>query len=246
MINLINCGFFSYPKDHEKSNQDSYVLPSSVGNGFVFAVADGVGSYLGAREAANVATSAVRSIDVKLITDIQKTLALVKGEIDEMSEFRQDWVNAATTLSYCYIDDQALYIGHVGDTRVYVKRSNKLQLVTKDHTQHQELFDDGIYSKRELRDMPGKSTLTAAISKNLALRFQSIRLPVNELVDEHGLINIYIMSDGAHHFWEKRPRLSMDTLMKSPKFAASLLKRIENNGPIDDHTLVAASFLISD
>lgn len=246
MINLINCGFFSYPKSHDKGNQDSFVLPAPVGTGFVFAVADGVGSYLGAREAANVATSVVSSVDANFITDIQMTLAKVKGKIDEMAESRQDWVNAATTLSYCFIDDQALYIGHVGDTRVYVKRGNKLHLVTKDHTQHQELLDDGIYSKRELRHLPGKSTLTAAMSKNLALRFQSIKLPVNELVDENGMINIYIMSDGAHHFWEKRPRLSVDTLKKSPKFAASLLRRIETNGPVDDHTLVAASFLITD
>ncbi|WBM69143.1 protein phosphatase 2C domain-containing protein [Buttiauxella sp. WJP83] len=245
MINLLSCGFFSCPKNHDKGNQDSYILPSAVGNGFVFAVADGVGSYLGAREAADVATSVVRTVGALQITDIQKTLSMVKDKVDAMAESRQDWVNAATTLSYCYIDEQALYVGHVGDTRVYIKKGNKLHLVTKDHTQHQELLDDGIYTKRELLDLPGKSTLTAAISRNIALRFQSIRLPLSEIVDENGLLTIYIMSDGAHHFWEKRPRFSIETLMKSPRFAASLLRRIERNGPIDDHTLIAASFLIT-
>ncbi|MCR3694501.1 protein phosphatase 2C domain-containing protein [Citrobacter portucalensis] len=245
MINLLNCGFFSCPKSRDKGNQDSFVLPTPVGNGFVFAVADGVGSYLGAREAADAATSVIRSIDAKLASDIQSTFTLAKERVDKLAESRHDWVNAATTLSYCFLDDQSLHIGHVGDTRVYVKKSNKLHLVTKDHTQHQELLDDGIFSKRELRDMPGKSTLTAAISRSLALRFQSLKLPINEIVDDNGLINIYIMSDGAHHFWEKRPRLSIETLSKSPKFAASLLRRIERGGPIDDHTLIGASFMIT-
>lgn len=246
MITLLNCGFFSSPKNHDKGNQDSYVLPTNIGNGFVFAVADGVGSYLGAREIADVAISAVKNTNAENITSIQNTLNRVKNQVGEMSETRQDWANAATTLSYCFIDNKALYIGHVGDTRVYIKKINKLHLVTKDHTQHQELIDAGIYTKKELRDMPGKNTLTAAISKNLELRYQSIILPLSEIIDEDGLINIYIMSDGAHHFWEKRPRLSKDTLVKSPKFAASLLRRIERSAPIDDYTLIAASFVISD
>lgn len=244
MINLLNCGFFSYPKSNDKGNQDSYVLPVAIGDGFVFAVADGVGSYKGAREVANIATSVIRSIDTECVKNIEATLSLVKDSVDRLSMSRPDMINAATTLTYCFIDANALYVGHVGDTRLYIKKNNKLKLVTKDHTQHQELLDDGIYTKRELRDMPGKNTLTTAISRNLGMRFQSIKLSIPEIIDEDGLINIYIMSDGAHHFWEKRPRLSVETLTKSPKFAASLLRRIDRSDPIDDHTLVAASFII--
>ncbi|WP_312946253.1 protein phosphatase 2C domain-containing protein [Superficieibacter sp.] len=244
MINLLNCGFFSCPKDYERGNQDSYVLPTQIGDGFVFAVADGVGSYEGAKEIADTATSALRSTINESITDIQKTFLDLKEKVDAVVDTRTDWINAATTLSYCYIDHKALYVGHIGDTRVYVKKGTKLQLITKDHTQHQELFDDGIYTKKELRDLPGKNTLTAAISRNIALRYQSVELPLSELIDEKRLITIYIMSDGAHHFWEKRPRLSFETISKAPKFAASLLRRIERSGPIDDYTLIAVSFQV--
>jgi protein phosphatase len=242
MINLLSCGFFSCPKDSVRGNQDSYVLPVPTGNGFVFAVADGVGSYEGAKEIADAATSALRSSKNENITDIQKTFLYLKEEVDAVVDAKSEWINAATTLSFCFIDHEALYVGHIGDTRVYVKKGTKLQLITKDHTQHQELFDDGIYTKKELRDLPGKNTLTSAISRNIALRFQSIRLPLSELVDENGVITVYIMSDGAHHFWEQRPRLSLETISKAPKFAASLLRRIERSGPIDDYTLIAASF----
>lgn len=245
MINLLNCGFFSCPKDFERGNQDSYLLPTHIGDGFVFAVADGVGSYEGAKEIADSAISALRSTINESIPDIPKTFRKLKEKVDTVVDSRSEWFNAATTLSFCYIDEQALYIGHIGDTRVYVKKGTRLQLVTKDHTQHQELFDDGIYTKKELRDLPGKNTLTAAISRNIALRFQSVKFSLSELVDENGLITVYIMSDGAHHFWEKRPRLSIDTISKAPKFAASLLRRIERSEPIDDYTLIAVSFQTS-
>lgn len=49
MIALLNCGFFSYGKDDTKENQDSILPPSKIGNGYIFAIADGVGSYEGAK-----------------------------------------------------------------------------------------------------------------------------------------------------------------------------------------------------
>jgi len=244
VINLQNCGFFSYPKNYDKGNQDAYVLPLPVGKGFVFAVADGVGSYKGANEVANVVTSAIGSAELEDAKDIQSTLLFIKGKVDKFAESKPDMINAATTLSYCFIDDNALYIGHVGDTRVYIKKKNKLSLITKDHTQHQKLLDDRIYTKRELRDMPGKNTLTSALSKNLTLQYQSLKLPMSEIMDEEGFVNIFIMSDGAHHFWEQRPRFSEGTLNNPNRFASSLLKRIEKASPIDDHTIVGARFRI--
>lgn len=246
MISLLNCGFFSYPKDEDRVNQDSCLLPKPIGNGFVFAVADGVGSYLGAKEAANIATSFIGSSSAITLKDAQFCLESIKGKITEMAESRDDFSKAATTLSYCFIDDKNLYVGHVGDTRVYVKINNKLVLITKDHTQHQELLDDGIYTKRELKDMPGKNILTSALSRYITLRFQSLQIPLSEIVDEGGIINLYIMSDGAHHYWEKRPRFSPETLKKTTRFAASLSKRVESNEIIDDYTLVAASFSLAE
>lgn len=244
MNHLINCGFFSYPKDPERGNQDSFLLPKRIENGYVLAVADGVGSYLGAREAADAAIYATGILTSKILRDVGSTFEAIKNNVDDLTERNNEWFKAATTLSYCFIDDENLHFGHVGDTRIYFKSGSKLVALTKDHTQHQELLDDGIYTKRELRDMPGKNSLTSAISKSLPLRFQSGNIPLSKVADENGVVNLYLMSDGAHHFWDKRPRLSLNTLSKGPLFASSLLKRIERGGAIDDYTLIAASFKI--
>lgn len=244
MNHLLNCGFFSYPKDAERGNQDSFLLPKLISGGYILAVADGVGSYLGAREAADATISTIGILQAEMLRDASSTFEAIKKNVNELTESNSAWLKAATTLSYCFIDDEYLHFGHVGDTRIYYKSGNRLVALTKDHTQHQELLDDGIYTKRELRDMPGKNSLTSAISRYLPLRFQSESIPLTQIADENGMLNLYLMSDGAHHFWEKRPRLSANTISKASLFSASLLKRIERSEAIDDYTLIAASFKV--
>ncbi|EPD6703923.1 PP2C family protein-serine/threonine phosphatase [Cronobacter dublinensis] len=245
MIQLLNTGFFSYPRDNNKVNQDHYLLPKQLSDGFVLAVADGVGSYPGAEAASELAVKVISSLKAEQLIDVTYAMNCIWSKFEELHNINPEWIRAATTLTFCYIDSEFLHIGHVGDTRVYVKEGNKLVRFTKDHTQHQELLDDGLFTKAELKKMSGKNSLTAAISKILPLRFQAEKINLKDLVDDNGILNIFLMSDGAHHFWEKRPRLSTNTMSKAPFFASSLLKRIERSEAVDDHTLIAASFQIS-
>lgn len=245
MINLISCGSFSCSKEDEKENQDSILLPSRSGSGYVFAVADGVGSYQGARQASDIAVNCLSKFEADVLKNADSSLHAIKNAISDYVNGDHSLIKAATTLSYCFIDDENLHVVHVGDTRVYVKAGSKLYPLTKDHTQHQEMIDEGIYTKKELKGIPGKNTLTAALSKHITLRYQEIMVPLLDLIDDEGEISLFIMSDGAHSFWEKRPRLSINTLGNSVGFASSLLKRIRRNGPEDDYSLVAVKFKIS-
>lgn len=245
MISLLNSASFSYPKDIARGNQDSFITPVKRGTGFVFAVADGVGSYVGAKEAAVSAVDYLARLTEFELREPKNVLLGARDKVIELSESYPEYSKSATTFSYCFLDEHDLHIGHVGDTRIYIRKNNKLQVLTKDHTQHQELVDEGIYTKKELISLPGRNALTSALSRSVELKSQELIIPLSELIDNNGLINIYIMSDGAHSFWEKRPRFSPETLLKSPRFASSLQRRIENNGPIDDYTLVCASFTLN-
>lgn len=245
MIELINSAFFSYPKDLERGNEDHFLLPKQLKDGYLLAVADGVGSYPGAKAASELAIEVISNLQIFELRDVANAMGKILSQFENLHVENAEWIRAATTLSFCLVDNDFLHIGHVGDTRIYAKKGNKLALLTKDHTQHQELFDEGLFTKQELKKMSGKNSLTAAISKVLPLRFHAEKIPLSELTDDNGLVNIFIMSDGAHHFWEKRPRLSSKTLSKAPFFASSLLRRIERSEAIDDYTLIAASFRVS-
>lgn len=242
MIELISCGSFSFAKEQTRQNEDALLLPVPYEGGFIFAVADGVGSYSGAKEAAQTAISTLTKIKYPDILDPKFVLSSIKSQISEAMLSHADGARAATTLSYCFVDSEYLRVIHTGDTRVYVKSGNKLRLLTKDHTQHQELLDDGLYTKKELLSLPGKNMLTAAISKSLPIRYQFIEIPFNDLSDDNGVLTLIVMSDGAHHFWEHRPRFSEKTMNNTNAFAANMFKRIQRLEPTDDHTLIAVSF----
>lgn len=246
MITLLSCGAFSLSKSSGRENEDAFLLPREVDEGYVFAIADGVGSYSGAKESAQIAIEYLANINFAKQFQPEIALNLIKEKISEFTESRHELLKAATTLSYCFLNSEMLNVIHVGDTRVYVKNGTKLQLLTKDHTQHQELLEDGLYTKKELETLPGKNTLTSALSKLLPVRYQHLTIPTSELCDENGFVTLFIMSDGAHEFWERRPRFSENTLSNVTNFSASLFKRIQRAGPTDDHSLVAAKFLIKE
>jgi serine/threonine protein phosphatase PrpC len=67
-----------------------------------------------------------------------------------------------TTASAVVIDGAQLYVGHVGDTRVYVIK-NKITQITKDHSLVQELLDKGEITPEEARNHPQKNVITRAI-----------------------------------------------------------------------------------
>ncbi|AFH14944.1 protein phosphatase 2C domain-containing protein [Cronobacter sakazakii] len=242
MIDLLSCGAFSFAKDHFRQNEDAFLLPKSSGNGYLFAIADGVGSYAGANEAAQTAINSLSAIEYPEFLEPELVLNNIKNKLTEAAEKKPDEAKAATTLSYCFINSDYVYIVHVGDTRIYARIGLKLQLLTKDHTQHQELLDDGLYTRKELKSLPGKNKLTAAISKTLPVHYQFLKIPLDELADEDGALMLVIMSDGAHSFWEHRPRFSVTTMNNANNFAANMHKRIQRLGPNDDHSLIAASF----
>ncbi|KOY61191.1 protein phosphatase [Photorhabdus luminescens] len=245
MITLLNCGLFSLGKNAIRGNQDSIMPPKIVGNGYIMAVADGVGAYEGAQEASQTSINYLSSFVIEDDLNMNLIFSSIKRKVAKLSENNSSFHRAATTLTFCYVREDSIHIGHVGDTRIYARKGKKLIQLSTDHTQHQELINEGLFTKKELKGVKGKNTLTSALSKVIDLTYQDLHYPLSEFIDYEGILDIYIMSDGAHHFWEKRPRFSDNTLCNPVRFASSLQRRIEKATPIDDYSLVAASFKIS-
>lgn len=247
MINQMSSGAFSFSKKLGRENQDSVLLPTPFGDGYIFAVADGVGSYAGALAASSLSVRQLLQSAPEEMHRMSSIFSRIQSKMGELLRDNSEHHSSATTLSFCYVDDESIYIGHTGDTRVYIRKGSKLIQVTKDFTVHQELLEDGIYTKRELSKLvEGKNTLTAALSRVSEVKFQSLELSIADYISEEQSIEIYIMSDGAYHYWEHRPRFSINTLKNPVRFSSSLQRRIETKGPIDDYSLVAAQFSFRD
>lgn len=243
MLNLISSCNFSYPKEPHRNNEDSILTPKKVGDGYLLAVADGVGSYKGADKASKLVIEHIEHYSEKIIRSdfnyLFNNLKKILSDLDDLGLPR-----AATTLTLAYLNRKGLRIGHIGDCRLYVKNGKKLKLLTKDHTQYQKLLDEKIYTKKELKEIGGKNILTTAISKYIHITFDEIFIPLPELPIENGKITLFIMSDGAHSFWDNSPRFSEKTMSNVIKFSNSLLRRIERKLPTDDYSMVSAEFAL--
>lgn len=239
MCSIVEVGSFSFPKPDKSVNEDSVLLPiSDLHGNIIFGVADGVGSLLGANEAsACVINTISKIVKEEKNFSVESAFYKAKEEVENLSLTNEAYIQAATTLTLVKIEKEKVVIGHIGDCRAYVKRNNKFYQLTKDHTRYQQLLDAGEISKKKLRHhrQDLSSILTQAINTRVELKFDIITLSISELIDNDGSIVISLMSDGAHHYWHKRPRFS-DTTMNSPlSFVNNLRKRIEKE-PIDDFT----------
>ena len=234
MIKLLASSIFSYPLNLK--NQDSILGPIEINNGYLFAIADGVGGYEGGELAANIAISSLK--EAKGIVDIKR---IFEHSLNKINQLDAKYKKASTTLTLGYLNSEGLHIGHIGDCRLYIKQGNKLRQKTKDNTSHQQLLDQGIYTKKELKELSGKNIITTAISNLIEMKYDESFIPIKDIKDENNNIFIYIMSDGAYYFWENRPRFSDNTMNSVMKFSAALQKRIEKS-PIDDYSLIAIQF----
>ncbi|HAO9103773.1 TPA: serine/threonine-protein phosphatase [Escherichia coli] len=246
MISILSSSVFSCPRNESRENQDSVLHPTQIDGGFIMAVADGVGGYKGGKEASEAVVKHLSGMgSLVLAEDLTKTFTELKSAVASLSERDSSLASAATTLTLCIVDDSGLTIGHAGDCRVYLKYDGKLRQVTKDHTQHQMLIDNGMFTARELKKAKGKNVITTAVSANIKLTEQVFNIPKEDLPLSNGVLSLFIMSDGAHSFWELRPRFSINTLSNSSRFANSLKNRIESKGPVDDYSLLAVNVKFS-
>lgn len=240
MISLLSSSYFSFPKNDERENQDSILPATQIGNSYVFAVADGVGSYEGAKQVSSIAVEHIAHL-TELELNITDIFTVIREKIIAFSDSEPRFAKAATTLTMAILNSNGLRIGHIGDCRLYVKEGNKLRQKTTDHTSHQKLLEHKIYTKKELKTMSGKNIINEALTKRLEANFDEIFIPYEDIPTENNLATFYIMSDGAHAFWEHRPRFSANTLNHTDSFSASLRRRIEK-APTDDYSLVAVQF----
>lgn len=242
MIELIASVSFSCSKNNERENQDSILPVKKIGNSYIFAIADGVGSYAGAKEASSIAINYLNTLQEKQLDNLDSIFHAIRAKITYLSNTHTHFEKAATTLTFGILNPKGLVIGHIGDCRFYILENGKLRQKTKDHTSHQKLLDEKIYTKKELKELPGKNIINEAITKRFDMNYDVVSIPFDELfTNKDNIVSFYIMSDGAHHHWEHRPRFSVNTISHTDSFSSSLRKRIEKN-PIDDYSLISVQF----
>ena len=163
-------------RDH---NEDSFSLPE---NERLAIVADGMGGHASGEVASRLAVELISDhfaetgkqqtltwpykVDRDLRTHVNRMttgIMLSNLEIWERSQREQRFKGMGTTCVALYFLDDAIIIGHVGDSRVYRSRDNKITQLTEDHS----LINDYIRMKRvtpeEAENWPHKNVIVRAL-----------------------------------------------------------------------------------
>ena len=132
--------------------------------GQLFLVADGMGGHAAGDRASTIAVDTVTTYVLNMMPWFFKLDASHGGELREelksLFEECQLKIQAAatrsserdgmgTTLTMAYVLWPNAYVVHVGDSRCYLVRGDRLEQITKDHTVAQQLVDEGALKPSE-------------------------------------------------------------------------------------------------
>ena len=135
-------------------NQDYFFADNERG---IFIVCDGLGGHAAGEVASHRAVEltmhylvknweqveSARSHPIgayKLNQIIEKAIHETCQQIHQMASCSPELKGMATTLTLLMIVDNTAYVGHVGDSRLYIKRGDRVFLLTTDHTIYNEMI----------------------------------------------------------------------------------------------------------
>jgi len=149
-------------------NEDSALISNNL-----IAVADGMGGHAGGEVASAIAINTLQQLlpvinDPAIDLDSRADLFLnisyeIDAEILRVSKKKPELSGMGTTLTALSLTDNQVDLLHIGDSRCYCWRDNKLEKLSYDHTVMQELLDQGRLTPEEVFDHPQRSLLTQAL-----------------------------------------------------------------------------------
>ncbi len=155
-------------------NQDNYYISDPNDEIKLFIVADGMGGYKGGEVASKLAIESAKNYILSNFADTnkekEKILDLVKNATEyanmvvyEKSTEVEELNGMGTTMDVVIICSGRIYIGHVGDSRVYRLRREFFRKLTVDHSYVEQLLKQGNITKEEAYNHPKKNMLTKAL-----------------------------------------------------------------------------------
>lgn len=159
-------------------NQDSYYVSDLEKDDLkLYILADGMGGYKGGEIASSLAIANVRNFIINNFKNTKKDreniLKLIQDSIEyanmivfEKSQENEELHDMGTTLDVCLIYNNKVFIGHVGDSRVYRIRKNIIRKLTTDHSYVEKLVKEGTITKEEAYNHPKKNMLMKALGCN--------------------------------------------------------------------------------
>ena len=223
-----------------KNNQDSgFASPH------LLVVADGMGGAAAGDLASAVAIDTVRQVDQE--TSGEQMLTVLGTAVGQANERIAHLVDAdpsldgmGTTLTGALFDGTELGLVHIGDSRAYRLREDRLERLTHDHSWVQSLVDDGKISEADAAIHPHRSLLLKVLNG------QPANDPDLTLVPVAAGDRLMFCSDGVCGLIDDE---EIEAALKLPTLDAAVERLVSEalaEGGIDNITVIVADVVEAD
>lgn len=251
LSNVIEIATATHPGMVRSHNEDSISADAATG---LAVLADGMGGYNAGEVASGIAVAMISA-------ELKKALTSVNGELDvaaaerlvgehavrannaifQAAQSQSQYAGMGTTLVVALWHDNSLVVGHIGDSRLYRFRDNKLEQVTRDHSLLQEQIDSGLITKEQARHSQNKNLVTRAVGIDPEVDAEVHSYPV-----QAG--DIYLLcSDGLNDMvTDEDMELTLASLQANlPLAATQLVQQANDNGGRDNVSVILVRVLKS-
>jgi protein phosphatase len=173
-VDLLKIGAYTDKGKKRDENQDSCYIPNNESKINVFIVADGMGGHNAGKIASQEAVKSILEYLSKnyneILNDKDAVISLIKDSILHANKVLYDksiqnseYFGMGTTIAMALVYKHKAYIAHIGDSRIYIMRKDKLTQITRDHSYVEQLIDDGSITREESYKHPKKHMITRAL-----------------------------------------------------------------------------------
>ena len=152
-----------------ENNEDAFLCDNTNKNACFCVVCDGVGGSLKGEVASSLACRTVADYirENELFSShkqyVDKMVDAVDTAFDRYFDTHPDTVGMGTTLTLLLFFDNRAIAVHIGDSRIYHIRKNKIIFETRDHSLVNVLIDNKIITEEEAAYHPQKNVIVRAV-----------------------------------------------------------------------------------
>lgn len=196
-------------------NEDFIVIDQELG---LFIVCDGMGGHAGGEVASAAAANVVRGYisehrDVitgfddtgaardRLLRLVEEAIQLASREVYGIATSSNGKAGMGTTLTLVLTTKAIGVMGHVGDTRLYLRRAGRSFQLSDDHTYINEMVRRGMTTVETAKKGPYANVITRAVGIQPTVRVDTLLFDV--LPDD----TLLLCSDGLHRYTESLDEL---------------------------------------
>ena len=226
-------------KGNGKDYNEDFIGIKEFDDGILCVVCDGLGGGIAGERASQLCVESIInyfriSEEKNYLTKISESINLANAILIEISSSRKELNGMATTSDVFFLNNHALFWGHIGDSRIYSLINGKLHQITKDHSLIQQMVDVGILSMRDASKNQNKNIIMNALGQKMKVEFDVSKVMIRP-EDKHRFM---ICTDGVNAVLNNSEIEKILNIEDLEECLNVLDEKVQSGGFPDDYSVI--------